>query len=41
MGPSGAGKTTLLDVIADRKNSGRITGDILFNGKPRDKFFTR
>lgn len=41
MGPSGAGKSTLLDVLAARKNVGRITGDILIDGKPRDKFFTR
>jgi len=32
MGSSGAGKTTLMDVIAGRKTSGRITGDILVNG---------
>lgn len=41
MGPSGAGKSTLLDVLADRKNAGRITGDITIDGKPRDKYFTR
>ncbi len=32
MGSSGAGKTTLLDVLAGRKTTGRITGDILING---------
>lgn len=41
MGPSGAGKSTLLDVLAARKNVGRITGDILIDGKPRDNYFTR
>jgi ABC-type multidrug transport system ATPase subunit len=32
MGPSGCGKTTLLDVVAGRKNSGTITGDIKYGG---------
>ena len=32
MGASGAGKSTLLDVIAGRKTTGEINGDILFNG---------
>jgi len=32
MGASGAGKTTLLDVLANRKNMGKIEGKILFNG---------
>lgn len=32
MGSSGAGKTTLLDVLAGRKTSGHITGDIFVNG---------
>jgi ABC-type multidrug transport system ATPase subunit len=32
MGASGAGKSTLLDVIAGRKTTGEISGDILFNG---------
>jgi ATP-binding cassette, subfamily G (WHITE), member 2, PDR len=41
MGPSGAGKTTLLDVIAAKKSGGRIDGDLLFNGEPRDEFFHR
>ncbi len=35
MGSSGAGKTTLLDVLAGRKTTGRITGDILINGYPK------
>eukprot|EP00656_Telonema_subtile_P011661 TRINITY_DN15787_c0_g1_i2.p1 TRINITY_DN15787_c0_g1~~TRINITY_DN15787_c0_g1_i2.p1 ORF type:complete len:1225 (-),score=456.96 TRINITY_DN15787_c0_g1_i2:126-3800(-) len=33
MGASGAGKTTLLDVLAGRKNTGTITGDIAINGQ--------
>ena len=36
MGESGAGKTTLLDVIAMRKGSGEITGEILLNGFPQE-----
>lgn len=35
MGSSGAGKTTLLDVLAGRKTTGRISGDILINGYPK------
>jgi len=34
MGSSGAGKTTLMDVIAQRKSSGVIEGDITINGSP-------
>ena len=42
MGSSGAGKTTLMDVIAGRKTVGRITGDILVNGRPKEtKSFNR
>eukprot|EP00804_Cyclotella_cryptica_P005988 CCRYP_000244-RD/>CCRYP_000244-RD protein AED:0.08 eAED:0.08 QI:148/1/1/1/0.86/0.87/16/1290/1209 len=36
MGESGAGKTTLMDVIALRKRSGTITGEILLNGFPQN-----
>eukprot|EP00667_Euglena_gracilis_P000344 EG_transcript_344 len=36
MGSSGAGKTTLLDVLAGRKNTGRVEGDILLNGQKAD-----
>ena len=32
MGSSGAGKTTLLDVIAGRKNTGVVTGEVKLNG---------
>ena len=35
MGESGAGKTTLMDVIALRKQSGHITGEITINGFPQ------
>jgi ABC-type multidrug transport system ATPase subunit len=41
MGPSGAGKTTLLDVIAGRKTGGVVTGEILLNGRTKDKTFPR
>jgi ATP-binding cassette, subfamily G (WHITE), member 2, SNQ2 len=34
MGASGAGKTTCLDVLAQRKNIGVISGDILVDGRP-------
>eukprot|EP00668_Euglena_longa_P040941 GGOE01053882.1.p1 GENE.GGOE01053882.1~~GGOE01053882.1.p1 ORF type:complete len:1449 (-),score=551.34 GGOE01053882.1:379-4257(-) len=36
MGSSGAGKTTLLDVLAGRKNTGQVTGQILLNGQAVD-----
>jgi ABC-type multidrug transport system fused ATPase/permease subunit len=36
MGASGAGKTTLMDVICGRKTAGKIEGEILVNGKPKD-----
>ena len=39
---AGAGKTTLMDVISGRKTGGKITGDILVNGKPKnDETFRR
>lgn len=41
MGASGAGKTTCLDVLAQRKNTGVITGDLLVDGKPLDDNFAR
>lgn len=34
MGPSGSGKTTLLDLVACRKNTGTVTGELLLNGQP-------
>lgn len=36
MGSSGAGKTTLMDVIALRKTSGTIEGDVRLNGFEQD-----
>ncbi|KXS21192.1 P-loop containing nucleoside triphosphate hydrolase protein [Gonapodya prolifera JEL478] len=39
IGPSGAGKTTLLDILAQQKNLGDISGEILVNGKVPDRFF--
>ena len=40
--PAAAGKTTLLDVIAGRKNAGRMEGQIFLNGFPREhKSFAR
>eukprot|EP00854_Cymbomonas_tetramitiformis_P016093 gene16093-19088_t len=41
MGASGAGKTTLLDVVSGRKSDGEISGELTFNGLPRDKYFKR
>ncbi|KAK4545939.1 hypothetical protein LTR36_002503 [Oleoguttula mirabilis] len=41
MGSSGAGKTTLMDVLAQRKDSGRIEGSIMVNGKPQGMSFQR
>ena len=41
MGASGAGKTTLLDVLAARKSTGVIDGDILIGAKPVDVSFAR
>ncbi|KAL3664648.1 hypothetical protein V7S43_010397 [Phytophthora oleae] len=36
MGATGAGKTTLMDVMAGRKTGGRIVGDIIVNGEPKN-----
>jgi ABC-type multidrug transport system ATPase subunit/ABC-type multidrug transport system permease subunit len=41
MGTSGAGKTTLMDVLAQRKDSGRIEGIILIDGAPQGITFQR
>ena len=35
------GKSTLLDVLAGRKTTGEILGDILFNGMPRNNTVSR
>ncbi|ESZ92805.1 hypothetical protein SBOR_6821 [Sclerotinia borealis F-4128] len=34
MGVSGAGKTTLLDTLAQRKDTGVVTGDMMIGGQP-------
>ena len=41
MGASGAGKTTCLDVLAQRKNIGVVTGDLLIDGRPLGSDFAR
>jgi ABC-type multidrug transport system ATPase subunit len=41
VGPSGSGKTTFIDILAGRKNTGTIEGEILINGKPRGSSFKR
>ncbi|KAI6133706.1 pleiotropic drug resistance ABC transporter [Pisolithus croceorrhizus] len=41
MGASGAGKTTCLDVLAQRKNIGVVTGDVLVDGRPLGSDFAR
>ena len=41
MGESGSGKTTLMDIIAMRKKSGNISGDIRINGFPQEKLSFR
>ncbi|KAJ7292923.1 ABC-2 type transporter-domain-containing protein [Mycena rebaudengoi] len=41
MGASGAGKTTCLDVLAQRKNIGVVSGDILVDGRPLTSDFAR
>lgn len=39
MGESGAGKTTLLNVLAQRVNTGVVTGDMFVNGQTLPKDF--
>ncbi|OSX66986.1 hypothetical protein POSPLADRAFT_1072131 [Postia placenta MAD-698-R-SB12] len=41
MGSSGAGKTTCLDVLAQRKNIGVVSGDLLLDGRPLRSDFAR
>lgn len=41
MGASGAGKTTCLDVLAQRKNIGVVSGDVLVDGRALSSDFAR
>ena len=41
MGASGAGKTTCLDVLAQRKNIGVVSGELLMDGRPLASDFAR
>jgi ABC-type multidrug transport system permease subunit len=41
MGSSGAGKTTLLDVLAGRKNTGAVKGQMFLNGYPKVEGYFR
>jgi hypothetical protein len=40
-GSSGAGKSTLMDVLARRKTGGKITGEVLVNGRKTDANLSR
>jgi len=40
MGPSGCGKTTLLDMLSGKKTA-KYSGEVLVNGRPRDRLFRR
>jgi ATP-binding cassette subfamily G (WHITE) protein 2 len=39
IGPTGSGKTTLLDILADRKDSRGLTGNVFVSGKARPTCF--
>lgn len=41
MGPSGSGKTTLMDILANRKYSGNVSGDVRFGGSKVSKSVLR
>ena len=41
LGESGAGKTTFLDILAGRKNIGKIEGSVFVNGKKRSRDWKR
>jgi len=41
LGPSGAGKSTLMDMIAQRKSTGNLSGDLLVNGRSPTRNFIR
>lgn len=34
LGPSGSGKTTLIDLLTMRREFGRCSGEVLYNGSP-------
>ncbi|CAF4295442.1 unnamed protein product, partial [Rotaria sordida] len=38
-GPTGCGKSTLLDILAGRKDSHGLTGNVLVSGKSRPASF--
>ena len=38
-GPSGCGKSTLLDILADRKDTRGLTGNVLVSGRSRPSYF--
>ncbi|CAF3299285.1 unnamed protein product [Rotaria socialis] len=39
LGPTGCGKSTLLDILADRKGSRGLSGNVLVSGQPRPSYF--
>lgn len=41
LGPSGAGKSTLMDILAQRKSTGHLSGELLVNGAPAHAGFVR
>ncbi|XP_046841579.1 broad substrate specificity ATP-binding cassette transporter ABCG2-like isoform X2 [Xenia sp. Carnegie-2017] len=41
LGPTGCGKTTTLDMLADRKDTTLVTGDIMVNGAKKPSNFRR
>eukprot|EP01120_Amphizonella_sp_Union-15-10_P001712 TRINITY_DN11859_c0_g1_i2.p1 TRINITY_DN11859_c0_g1~~TRINITY_DN11859_c0_g1_i2.p1 ORF type:complete len:633 (+),score=88.25 TRINITY_DN11859_c0_g1_i2:70-1968(+) len=41
MGSTGAGKSTLLDILAGRKKSGNLFGQVLVNGEPPNRLYKR
>jgi len=41
MGPSGSGKTSLVDVLTKRKNYGKITGTVMYDGISPDENYLK
>jgi ABC-type multidrug transport system ATPase subunit len=39
IGPTGCGKSTLLDILADRKASHGLSGNVFVSGQPRPIYF--